>query len=325
MLQTAGYEQAQSEIPDGVRRLAERRGTVGVRWLDGLGGLIEELQGEWDMAVGLPLGGGIGNFVAEATTGDGVDVVVKLVVPGKDPSEPDALVHEVRALSVANGRGYVRLVAHDVDRGAMLLERLGPALSGPDLPVRDQIAILCSTLQQAWRVPADASWPSGVDKARWLAELIVDTWARLDRPCSQAPIETAVSFAKSRAAAFDPERAVLVHGDAHSSNALQDPNGEPMSYKFVDPDGLFAERAYDLAIPMRHWSAELLAGDAVELGRDRCLYLSDLTGVDPVSIWEWGFIERVSTGLHAMQSGLDVMGGEMLQVAERWATAGGWQ
>jgi streptomycin 6-kinase len=75
---------------------------------------------------------------------------------------------------------------------------------------------------------------------------------------------------------------------------------------------------YDLAIPMREWSEELLAGDAARLGRERCAHLGRLTGVDPRPIWEWGFVERVSTGLFVTQVGADRMGREMLDVAEAW-------
>ena len=38
-------------------------------------------------------------------------------------------------------------------------------------------------------------------------------------------------------------------------------------------------------------------------------------------IWEWGFVERVSTGLLAIHVGADKMGREMLDAAEAWATA----
>jgi hypothetical protein len=42
----------------------------------------------------------------------------------------------------------------------------------------------------------------------------------------------------------------------------------------VDPDGLLAEPAYDLAIPKREWNRELLDGDAARLGCERCAHLS---------------------------------------------------
>jgi hypothetical protein len=36
------------------------------------------------------------------------------------------------------------------------------------------------------------------------------------------------------------------------------------------------------------------------------------------AIWQWGFVERVSTGLYSMQLGHDGAG-EFLEVADRWA------
>ena len=110
-------------------------------------------------------------------------------------------------------------------------------------------------------------------------------------------------------------------GDAHSDNALRDPEHTTAArarFKLVDPDGLLAEPAYDLGILMREWSRELLCGDAARLGRERCARLSRLTGVDPRPIWEWGFVERVSTGLLVTRVGAEELGREMLDVAEAW-------
>ena len=197
----------------------------------------------------------------------------------------------------------------------MLQERLGPSLAELGVPVKAQIEAICATLARAWEVDADPRLLSGADKARRLAAFIAATWEEVDRPCSERVVAQALSYADARGAAFDPKSSVLVHGDAQSSNTLSAGTG----FKFVDPDGLFAERAYDLAIPMREWSRELLDGDALRLGRERCAYLSRLTGVAGQAIWEWGFVERVSTGLFAIQVGAGDMGRAMLQVSEEWA------
>ena len=115
---------------------------------------------------------------------------------------------------------------------------------------------------------------------------------RLGRPCSERVIEVALRFAEARRDGFNPAESVLAHGDPHAWNTLLEP--ETNQCKFVDPDGLFIERAHDLSIAMREWSAELLAGDPVALGRKRCALLSHLTGVQESAIWLWGFIERSS-------------------------------
>jgi streptomycin 6-kinase len=48
--------------------------------------------------------------------------------------------------------------------------------------------------------------------------------------------------------------------------------------------------------------------------------LATLTGVDETAIWEWGFIERVSTGLLATELGMAEAPG-MLAVADAWSGA----
>ena len=95
---------------------------------------------------------------------------------------------------------------------------------------------------------------------------------------------------------------MLIHGDAHPANVLEDPN-DPNTYKLIDPDGMRSEPAHDLAIPLRDWTDELLAGDAVALGHAWCRRLANRAGVDPRPIWEWAFVERVSTGLFLLRLG----------------------
>jgi hypothetical protein len=72
---------------------------------------------------------------------------------------------------------------------------------------------------------------------------------------------------------------------------------------------------------LRQWGADLLTGDPLVLGRNRCHQLARLTGVDPEPIWQWGFIERTSTGLLLLQLALDALAHEFLAVADAWAKA----
>jgi streptomycin 6-kinase len=62
---------------------------------------------------------------------------------------------------------------------------------------------------------------------------------------------------------------------------------------------------------------ELLAGDPFILGRRRCRRLAELTGVASESIWQWGFIERTSTGLLLLKLGFD-------QVAQFFSILDAW-
>ena len=306
------------ELPAEVRSKLTHLVTDGTRWVNELAGLIRDLEHDWDITVGTVLSGGSEALVAQATTGDGTDVVLKVGVPG-----PTGFDQEVRVLLVADGRGYVCVLRHDTARRAMLQERLGPQLAQLDHSIEDQIRVICATLRRAWMpLPDDVAAQTGAEKARQLGEFIATSWEELGRPCDERAIAQALVFAEARRRAFDPTTSVLVHGDAHSANTLQLIGADPSdfsAFKFVDPDGMRAERACDLAVPMRSWSDELLAGDALQLGRARCEFISTLTGVAAEPIWQWGFLERMSTGLYALQLGWRDMGRDMLKVADAWA------
>lgn len=134
--------------------------------------------------------------------------------------------------------------------------------------------------------------------------------------------ERALRFAERRAAAFDLDRCVIVHGDPGLSNALQVTaarSGAESGIVFVDPDGLLADPAYDLVVVLRDWCAELLAGDALALAHRYCGLLAAHTGIDESAIWEWGFLERVSTGLYALQLGAEDVSAPFLETAEALA------
>ena len=104
---------------------------------------------------------------------------------------------------------------------------------------------------------------TGAEQAAWLREYVRARWEDLDRPCPEQTITRAQECAAARRDAFDATTAVLIHGDAHPANVLEDPN-EPGRFKLIDPDGMRSEPAHDLAIPLRDWT-ELLAGDPVAL------------------------------------------------------------
>jgi streptomycin 6-kinase len=300
-----------------VRRRASNLGAQGLAWLRDLDAEVAAIAAEWNITTGEVLRGGSEALVIEATTSDGREAVLKIGIPGSDSGG-----NEARVLALADGRGYARLYRHDGARRAMLLERLGPSLVTLGWSADEEIRIVSETLQAAWFRPPDTTgWMTGAEKAAGLGDFILELWEGLGRPVSERSIEQALSYAGSRAAAFSPATAVLAHGDPHLANTLHVP-GSANQFKFVDPNGLFIEPAYDLGVVMRGWGAQLLAGDPFALGRQRAALLSRLTGVELEPIWEWGFIERISTGLLLRQLGSEAEASEYLDVAEAWAAGG---
>jgi streptomycin 6-kinase len=290
------------EVPEVVR---EKALSVGARaWIDALPQLVHSVEVDWEVTVGRAYPDSTEAFVAEAVRADGTPAVLKLIVPRGG----GAAAHEATVLRLAGGDGCPLLLREDVARGALLLERLGRSVYELRLPVRRRHEILVSAAARIWRPAQDCGLPTGAAKARWLAEFIAAMWDELDHPCSERAVEHALECAARRGDAHRDEIAVLVHGDVHQWNALEAGH----EFKLVDPDGLLAEPEYDLGIIMRE---DPLDGDLHERARR----LAHETGLDEQAIWEWGVVERVSTGLLGTRVGLQPIARQMLAAADRVA------
>ena len=296
------------KVPNVVRNKAIALGAED--WLVDLPGLIIELEDRWKITVGSLIEGGTESYVAQAVDQDGSQVVLKLLIPRAD----DAALNEIKVLQMAKGKGCVELLKSDETMGALLLERLGPTLYDLRLPIGERHEILCAAVEQLWRPAPNSGFQTGAEKGRWLIQFIFELWEKLNHPCSERVVDQAVSCAENRIANHDPEKAVLVHGDVHQWNALQSSDG----FKLIDPDGLLAEAEYDLGILMREDPVELLVGDPHERAR----WLARRCNLNATSIWEWGVVERVSTGLLCTQIDLQPAGRDMLTTAERLAVLG---
>jgi streptomycin 6-kinase len=306
-------------VPEFVRRRVLHLGQQGERWLAELPDVIAHLERAWSITVGQALTGGTGSYVAPARTAEGGDAILKIAIPEVDFAD------ELRVLECARGHGYVRLLAADREREALLLEALGPPLASLALPPEQQITLLCQMLRQAWQAPR----PAGLvvtpedEKAGQLSRLVSRLWEELGHPCSERVVDGALRYAERRADALELERCVVAHGDPHPWNALQvlAPRvGAAAGFVFVDPVGFLADPAYDLGVVLRDWCVQLLATGtpvaAAALARRYCALLSAQTGVEGTAIWEWGFLERVSSGLYCLELGIEELGRPFLQTAE---------
>jgi streptomycin 6-kinase len=294
-------------IPQVVRNKAVALGASA--WLRELPSVVAGLARDWSMTVGRVYEDATEAFVASVELADGTPAVLKVLIPRSDGGAD----HELTVLRLAGGDGCVRVLRADDVRGALLLERLGRPLSALGLPLPERLSILCTAASALWRpCPPGTGLPTGAAKAAWLSRSIGPAWEALERPCSAAAVSYALSCAESRAAAHSDARSVLVHGDVHQWNTLEAPGG---GFKLVDPDGLLAEPEYDLGVLMREDPAELLGGDPW----DRARWLASRCDLSAEAIWEWGVVERVSTGLLGLRVGFGDVARQMLEVADRVA------
>jgi streptomycin 6-kinase len=291
------------DVPDEVRNKVIADGYAS--WLDELPALVASLARDWSLTIGFTLRGGHKAFVAEAIIADGTAAVLKVGVPGTRRD----LGHEATALRLANGDGCAALLRDDMDRGALLLERLGATMYElvPDPASRHDM--LCDVATRLWRpLDADVDLPTGADLAHEYAELLPRLWEETGRPCSRQTVDDALACMARRADAHDGRRTVLVHGDVHELNALQAADG---GFKLIDPAGLRAEPACDLGTIVR-CNPEI--GDDLQARTQR---LADRSGVDATAIWEWGTIHRVMSGLYSRRVGYQPFGDLLLAEADR--------
>jgi streptomycin 6-kinase len=210
---------------------------------------------------------------------------------------------------LANGEGCAKLFAEDMDRQALLLERLGAPMYDVVADPASRIDLLCELAVRLWRpIGPDVDLPTGAKLAEQYAARLPELWEQAGRPCTPATVADALDCMNRRRVAHDDRSAVLVHGDIHEMNALQASDG---SYKLIDPSGLRAEPACDLGTIGRS-NPDL--GDDL---RARTEQLAARTGVDATAIWEWGTIHRVFSGVYAYSIGFQPFGELLLTEADR--------
>ena len=304
---------ARRSVPPLVVRRARSAGAAGDVWLARLDDMVSDLEKAWHVSVGDALSGGTHAFVALADGPDQQKYVLKIDMPENLGGE---FVNSIAALKLAGGHGYARLYQFDMEKKACLLERLGKPINQLGYRVDEQIRIICSVLEETWKIPAGhTGLPGGRESVAWFRTFIGEAWERLKHPCSRSVIERARCYLQSREDAIDPAQFVLLHGDAHGGNTLKTLSGE--QFKLIDPDGIVYEKAYDLGVLMREWADEYEQAP-LQKGWERCEYLHRLTGVPKQAIWEWGYLQTVSTAFVLLQIGQEDAGNKMLRIAERW-------
>lgn len=302
---------AVSDIVAGKAHLA---GEAGEQWLEQLDDMVTELELRWEITVGEPMNGGSRALVLPAEGKDGTQYVLKVELPDIDPEE---YWQGIAALRLAAGKGYAKLYACDVERRACLLERLGKPLKQCGYPAKRQMEIICEALCQTWQIPVgEPDLTAGLGSINWFRGHISSSWEQLGYPCSKNVVDLALEYLDSREADRKPEEFVLLHGDAHNNNMLQvAPDKE--EFKLIDPEGSVYEKAYDLGVLMREWPEEYQT-EPQRAGRERSVFLASLTGVPEQAIWEWGYLQMVSTALLLLLVGEVALGREMLDIAEAW-------
>jgi streptomycin 6-kinase len=178
---------------------------------------------------------------------DGDEVVLKVQTPHRESE------HEAAALELWDGDGAVRLLAHDPERHALLLERCVPATPLAIVGQEAALEVLVSLLPRLWK-PAAAPFRSLAEEAAWWLVQLPRSWEEAGRQVERRLLDASLE-ALGELAPTQGEQ-VLLHQDLHGDNVLA---AEREPWLVIDPKPLVGEREFAVAPIVR----------SVELGHSR--------------------------------------------------------
>ncbi|MGQ0838239.1 aminoglycoside phosphotransferase family protein [Actinokineospora sp.] len=253
--------------------LADREGDAGRRWVDGLPDLAARCLDRWTLTPdGPPLHGHVA-VVLPVRRADGTPAMLKLPWPHEEGA------HEALTLSLWDGDGAVRLLAHEPADWAMLLERLDPHHSLLDAPIEQAIEVVARLFRRLDR-PAPPGMRTVRDvAARWCHELPHDN-AEQGHPVPGDLMAQAVAYC---AELWPPADSRLVNEDPHYANVLR---GEREPWLVIDPKPIAGEPEFGL-VPLL-WNRFAETDPAARLDA-----LVAAAGLDADRARRWAFVRAV--------------------------------
>jgi streptomycin 6-kinase len=263
-------------LPKGLRWL--RASEPGRSWLASLPPLVEECVARWSLRVGAPFADSYVSLVLPGKMPEGADVILKIQFPHRESE------HEAAALVEWDGDGAVRLLAHDSERHALLIERCSPGTHLSEASGVDALGVLIGLLPRLWQPVSEPFASLGEEASRW-AEGLPRQWERAGRPFEKRLVDAAVDILATLGES--PHERVLLHQDLHADNVLR-AQREP--WLVIDPKPLAGDRELGVAPIVR--SYELGHSRTHVIGRlDR---LTRELGLDRERARGWAFAQTLA-------------------------------
>ena len=281
-------------------------------WLDALPDLVAAVERDWDVITGSPWADGHSGWAAPAVTADGRDVVVKLVWPH------DEAAGEAAALDHWSGHGAVRVLRHDPQRWALLLDRCRPgtALRDHDAPVGERLAVAAQVLTRLWEVaPPAPALPSELvpnlaevvaRQAALATQRLAAAGARHDLGVARVGIELLATLGT------ETSRGVLLHGDFNPGNVLLDGRH---GWLAIDPKPLCGDPAYDPYPLLTQLGDPFAATDPAGHVARQAAAFAELTGLSAERLLAWSLARAVESGLWEDAHGRNAAATETLRRA----------
>lgn len=284
---------------------AHRRSREGITWIKELPDLLQGALTHWRLSVDLadgaiPWSGNTGIVVPVRTAG-GRAAALKVAFPF------DEVLLEPLALKLWDGVGAVRLLDHDAQNCAMVIDRLDAGKSLISVSIDQAISQWGATLKQL-SIPVDnrAEWreiPRIADTAERYSDELPQLWEELGRPFDRWLLEAALEVCQTRGAiGRRSANDVLVHTDLHYLNILRtlDAGG----YLAIDPQAQVGEAEFAVAPCLWNRLRDLPEGYAAEAGlRRRNEDLCAAAGLDADVAAQWAVLREVENALAYFSEG----------------------
>lgn len=262
-------------------------GEKGRRWLDHLPNLATQLANTYGLSNLKPVDNLSYNYVLTGFQ-DSKAVILKLGL------DIDGFKREASALMAFSGFGVVEVLS--ANNGLLLLECAVPGVSLRSyFPEKDDeaINITANVIKRLHKapIPSTHAFPHVKD---WLA--VLDSDLKIPAQTLQKARELRYQLLKT----VEPD--VLLHGDLHHDNILQNGN----DWMVIDPAGVIGEPAYEVAAFIRNPIPELLCiHNASRIIQNRMATFSDLLNIPKTKIADWCFVESVLSWIWNIQDKLD--------------------
>jgi streptomycin 6-kinase len=173
--------------------------------------------------------------VQAVVTDDGQEAVLKIQEPHRESE------HEAAALELWAGDGAARLLAHDEERHALLLERCVPGTPLSEAGQDAALDVFVELLPRLWK-PAGTPFRPLAEEAAWWLESLPASWGRVGRPFERWLLDAGLDALRELPPTQGEQ--VLLHQDLHADNVLA-AQREP--WLAIDPKPLAGEREFGLA------------------------------------------------------------------------------
>jgi streptomycin 6-kinase len=258
-------------------------------WVASLPTLATKACSRWRLTPDGPLMNGMCAVVLPVRQADGHPAALKITWVG-DETEGEPL-----ALKLYDGNGAVRLLDHDEELGALLLERLDHTRSLNDEPIDKAVGVICGLLRRHRHLNAPA------EIRRFQGEL-------RDHPAIPRTLfDAARDVADNRTMGT-----TLVNEDLHYQNVLR---GDREPWLTIDPKPLSGDPEYSVIPLLWNRFDEL---DGRKGLTDRFLTICDAAELDVAKARDWTLYRAVANWTWCLEEDFEEFAANLAEIAE-WA------